>query len=538
MSRRSRRRRKSSSIGRWLRWAGGLLVFLLLVGMLGGYGWLRMWLHSEDFRHLLSERTSRALEADANFGAFHWDGTEVRSDSFEARGDGVVREVEARGLELDIGLGRIREQVVELRAVRLRELSLVLDPRREDGPVPAAPVPAVVTIPEPPETPVKSRPWYAGWLPNRVELTGLTIERSSLEVRLDDGPIGFSGTRWVVEPAGAEGAYAITARGGDVSFPWDPVPELVLGEARLRYQDERISVTDSSFRMYERGVLSLAGEVDFDGGFALDGSVRDVMLAEVLPEDWRQRLTGNVAGDFSVVDEGEGVVVRGEVELPDAVLTGLPLLDALGAYGGNPRLRRLVLSEARADFRWSEDGWEVFDLVLASDGLLRVTGGFRAGADDSLDGQLRVGLTPGTLALIPGAETKVFLPGEGGMLWTTVQLGGTVDDPEEDLSERLIAAAGLRMLEVLPGTGQLVLKYTERIVGDDLARHVDRGKDLIKMGEDLVDRGEAIFDGEGDPVDEAKEVLREADSVISGLGGLLDAIRGREPPEEEPGGAE
>ena len=41
-----------------------------------------------------------------------------------------------------------------------------------------------------------------------------------------------------------------------------------------------------------------------------------------------------------------------------------------------------------------------------------------AGVVYAMIGRFRLGLAPGTLSTIPGAETDVFLPGERGLLWT------------------------------------------------------------------------------------------------------------------------
>src|SRR5690606_32272100 len=91
----------------------------------------------------------------------------------------------------------------------------------------------------------------------------------------------------------------------------------------------------------------------------------------------------------------------------------------------------------------------------------------------------RLGIAPGTLSSIPGAETDVFVPGEKGLLWTDVRVTGAKDDPKEDLTERLIAAAGLRMFEELPGSGQKVLKFSKSLLGESPEETVLKGVEAI-----------------------------------------------------------
>jgi hypothetical protein len=124
----------------------------------------------------------------------------------------------------------------------------------------------------------------------------------------------------------------------------------------------------------------------------------------------------------------------------------------------------------------------------------------------------------------------VFLPGPRGLLWTSLRITGTVDDPEEDLTDRLIEAAGERMFELLPETGDRVLKFTRHVVAGDLDSAVDEGKAVIKQGEDLLDAGKLLLDGDGNTAEQADEVIRQAEDVAKGLGSLFDTIRGKDKP--------
>jgi hypothetical protein len=60
---------------------------------------------------------------------------------------------------------------------------------------------------------------------------------------------------------------------------------------------------------------------------------------------------------------------------------------------------------------------------------------------------LRAGLTPQTLQWMPGSRERVFTERDGGYLWTDVELGGTLDQPTENLSRRLLVAGGEEVIE-------------------------------------------------------------------------------------------
>jgi hypothetical protein len=361
------------------------------------------------------------------------------------------------------------------------------------------------------EVPPKPKKWYDAFVPQEVEVRQMEVGSSSLKVITKSGPVGIRDTSWRVTPDAAQGSYKAEGADGTVLLPWKWAPPMALGRARLRYHDDTVFLTDADFQLYESGRLDLSGEMSAKGdGYVFNGSLRDVMCAEVLPEDWKQRLSGKVESEFTVEHGPGGPLVEGGLELKDGVLTAMPLLDSLSAYADTSRFRRLALEEGRTDFEWQDGALALRNLVIASEGLVRLEGTLRVDREERLDGRFRLGLVPGVLARIPGAETMVFQPGERGLLWTTLRVTGTIDDPEEDLTARLIEAAGLRMFEILPETGERVLKFTREVLDADLTKHLEKGAEVIETG---------------------RETIRQAQDVVRGVGGIFDVLRGDEPKE-------
>ncbi|MEP4078769.1 hypothetical protein [Haloferula sp.] len=508
-----------------------MLALVVVVGVAGGYLWLRSWLGSEDFRQMLSNAVGETLGAKSEFGLFRWDGTSVSTESFDAHSEGLVEELHVDGLRLDIGLGKVSQGVVVVSGAKLNQLDVVLDLQAQADEVAMSGSGDGTWATE--QVTEKRPAWYADLLPSEIELTDLEVVRSALALKLSEGEASFAGTHWTVRPESTSQSYRVDAKGGEVSLPWDYLPALQLHQARMRYQDLMVYLTDAQLSVYQSGRLDLSGEASLGGGgFAFEGRLWDVMAAEVLPEDWKQRLEGRLATEFSVGDSGSGLTVDGSLEVLGGTLTALPVLDHLAAYGGNPRFRRLTLNDAKADYYWKDGSLTVSNLELGSDGLIRLEGMLRVAPDDRIDGRFDLGLAPGTLARIPGAETKVFLPGKQGLLWTKLRITGTVDDPEEDLTDRLIEAAGERMFEMLPETGEQVLKFTRSVAAGDFDSAVDDGKAVIKQGEDLLDAGKLLLDGSGNPIEQTDDVIRQAEDVAKGLGSLFESIRGVEQTEE------
>ncbi len=457
---------------------------------------------------MLAKEAGKAIEAEAEFDAFRWSGTRMETASFSAEGEKLVAKVDARGLEVELGLGAAWRRTLQIDLARAKSIDIELDATAAGG----DPQPETKG-PEEAKAPKKSK-WYDALLPNRVEVGGIEVAASSLKVATSSGEVSLGGTSWRVEPGQGKGSYRAEGEGGILTLPWKDLPPLALGRARLSYGDDTVFLTDAGFGVYRNGRLDLSGEMSTRGdGYSFNGRLTDVWCDEVLPGDWKKRLEGRIGADFTVEDADGGPRVRGRIDLADGVLTALPLLDSLSAYANTTRFRRLALQECGTRFEWRDGDLSLTQLTLFSEGLVRLEGSLKVDRDKRLDGIFRLGLVPGILAHLPGAETHVFLPGERGFLWTTLRIGGTLDKIEEDLTPRLIAAAGERMFELLPETGVKVLKFTREVVGEDLA-----GK-VVGEGMQAIEQG--------------KEVIREAEGVVREVKGLFDVLRGKEEKKDD-----
>ena len=108
-------------------------------------------------------------------------------------------------------------------------------------------------------------------------------------------------------------------------------------------------------------------------------------------------------------------------------------------------------------------------------------------------------------------------------MWAPMHISGTMDKPEEDLSGRLMAAAGARMFDVIPATGLKVLKYTQQVVDE-------HGQETI---EKVVGKTTEVVD----------QTIKTSTDVIGGVsntvGGVLEIFGGgRKDPVKNPAGQE
>ncbi len=460
-------------------WVGKASIGLVIgLVVLAGVVFLaiRSYLHSDSFRTFLSGQVSEVAKVDGMFTPFRWQGLAVDANSFDATGAGLVRALKVDGLHTEVGLGGIGRGVWELKGSNVRRLDVSVDLRQNAEPAPA---PEHTSGKKPP-------PATKRWLPHDVEVKVADVQELVVRARTDYGPAMLGGMRVHAEPAGQRRSYRVETLGGTVNLPFSWIPDVRMDRAKLRWQNGQVFVNSASAALWEDGRLDAAGEWDLSNGrYAFEGGVTDVKCDDIFSEDWAKRFTGDVASGFTVNNRGGSLIARGTLTIRNGTLTALPVLDTLAAYADTRRFRILNLTDARTDWRWRDGELFFGDLVLASDGLVRLEGAVTIRGRE-IDGNFRLGLAPGTLAGIPGAETHVFAPGEKGLLWTPLRVTGTLDDPKEDLSDRLVAAAGARMFDVIPETGERVIKFTRSVIGDSPGKAVDGGVKAIREGVGIV----------------------------------------------------
>jgi hypothetical protein len=356
-------------------------------------------------------------------------------------------------------------------------------------------IPDCQTLPGEVSRQVEKKAKPPAWFPSEAELQGIDVRELVVKASLDQGQAIASGISLHAEQAGAKDSYRAELEGGTLRLPFANSPELRFERARLRYQKPQIFLTEGTLAAWANGRIQGSGECDLKSQrFTIEGDATDIKCEEMLNADWAKRLTGDVTSDF-VLDNSAGFPrASGKLSVRNGTLTALPMLDSLAAYADTRRFRILTLHDAHTEWRWKKGEITLNHLVLASEGLMRLEGELVIRSQE-IDGLFRLGLAPGTLATIPGAETDVFVAGERGLLWTTLHVTGTLDHPKEDLSERLIAAAGIRMFDQIPETREKAIQFTRSLLGEPSSRTVEKGVKIIEESRKTVREVSGILDG-------------------------------------------
>ncbi len=391
----------------------GFLVVaaLALVTVFFGYRtWLRSWLESDGFRHRVEVELAELLGAKAQLAAIRVPSPDsLYTDRFHASGSPLVELLLAEQVRADVRLALLSRSATvehaEVARVRLR-----LGAGRPRAGKPAS------------------------------EVHGPVELRGDIRIhRLDLAWPGGALERVALKVAPASKEWLLSAEGGLLqpgSAPaWD------VQKATARYRDGALHLTDAHLRQGPTGEATLSGK--FEGGALPEvvASFKGVPVEEYLPQDWRARLSGQVEGRATWKAEGRQRVLEGVGHLTGGTLAALPMLEHVALVTQMDAYRKLPLHLATASVRQVGERVEIRDLLVESNGLLKVEGALLTIAKGQISGEVQLGVPAAALRLLPGAKTKVFTTERGGYLWATVRLSGSAFHPQEDLSSRLAAAA-------------------------------------------------------------------------------------------------
>jgi hypothetical protein len=491
MQRRNRPgKRPIASLFRWLL----LVAFLVLVS--GGVlallaptlvtGYIRTYLQKDDFRRKAEEWAAARTGGSVRVAPLVWNDDNVSVTDVSADAPGW--EVEAGGLHAALDFGAIRHGVWSIQNAGADELMLRHKADAGAGRLSNAGGGTFDSGTD--EIPAFLR----RYIPVKTRVSGFEVQRFLFEQ--GDWKIANS-ELWLGGWQGSEASLPAKLNGGKLLTPVKAPQQIEplqfdLGKASLRVSSSQIQVSDAALSWKQNSEVTVRGTLKHDSGAWLAFvHAKAVPLDEFLDAWWKQRVGGRVEGDLELSGVRNAALVwKASAALKDGVLTGLPILDKLVTYTKNQRFKRMVLDICSASFRPEGDVLRIENIVVQSNGLLRIEGVLNI-RGRQVDGDLMLGVTPETLSSIPGAESRVFVEGNPGgppgLKWTRVHVAGSLDAPQEDLSNRLIGAAGMSLLFDTPGA--VVGKGAETLLKPVL------GGEAAQMPGKVIDGASKVIEG-------------------------------------------
>lgn len=461
---------------RLLLWVCAVAGGLLVLGIIAWYQVLA-YLQSEAFRDTLSAQLAERAQAQSLtlHSALRLDGDRVEEDGLELTNAGPLRQARAGRISMEMDRSAILSRRLHLRKISVEEAELNFEQNTDaakekkspsttkKGKKKSSAKQAREAAPAAKETSFFS---LQGWEMELLECkdTELTLTRNGEQYSLQ-------GCTLTTTPQ-KKGGWQHLAENGRLHTPFALLRGASVKTATLQQDDKALNLTDCRI-MLSPGEMRVRAHQDLTTDkWSANIAINKANITPVLRGDWQKRVSGELFGKATLTGEhGNLTAGEGTLSLQDGVLEGLPFLSELPGEGGYPyRHLDLEKAECRLSYPYSSpernigEAW-LFDNIniRSKNGLLRVHGHVILGTDGSLSGTLTIGLPKNIVSAIPVLTTLKQLfngQGEEGYLWLNMNLSGTLDEPEEDLSVRCAAL----MQSALPHTAGQAAATAEQML--------------------------------------------------------------------------
>jgi len=261
----------------------------------------------------------------------------------------------------------------------------------------------------------------------------------------------------------------IVGRGGTFQQPgW---PELKVDDLRLNWSKSKLIVTSAYFSLGPPRNLIVTGQFDFgeNGSMRLHLSSKQTPAEPLVTGYWKGKFNGVIDSENDLTKQFEPdakVNATGDLSFTRATLHDVQALKQIAAVTRHPQFEAPKIDILRFHYRYSGNRIDVSKFVAEVKGLCRFEGDFTL-EDKNIDGSFKIGAAPDVVETIPGAREEVFTEPRDGYLWTTMKLSGPAHHPNEDLKQRLVAAAQKHLMKGILGplfkTGKPLIELLEEI---------------------------------------------------------------------------
>jgi hypothetical protein len=404
----------------------GIFFLLVIAAGVAVFLWplLTRYLEGDAFRVAMEQETAKGLHfPQARYAPIRRTGAlTARSDSFEAdNGRKAMKSLDARGIT-----AKFDPWGVFLRQWRFTDV------RVQSGEV-------EIQIYEVNPEAVPGKPWFAIFLPNRVYLEKIESEQANITWHFRGERAGFFGSQLLITPNGRDFEYVAT--GGRLKMA--VVPDLQLRRTHLLITKTLLTLYDLDLASDSRSDESIRAQghagLGQDRSIDVNANFNSVPIRQWLPAEWKGRLKGGAFGDIHWTGKDpklEGSSGEGSLHIHDGQVDGVPFLNKLAELAQKKSFERLDLNECSLGFAWRYPEIDIKDITIEEKGKFRIEGEISV-KRRVLRGTIRLGLTREYLDWLPYPE-EVFSRRSSGYLWTHVHLSGTIDEPKQDLSQRII----------------------------------------------------------------------------------------------------
>lgn len=382
------------------------------------------YIESDAFRVAMENETANGL----HFPSGHYSPIRrtspltAQAKSFEAsNGERALKFVDARGIT-----ARFDPWGVFIRQWRFSDIHI------ESGEV-------EIQIYEANPEEIMSKPWFAFFLPNRVYIKRIESEHANVTWQFRGERAGLFDTQLLITPHGRDFDYAVS--GGKLTIAL--LPDLYLRRANVLITKALVTINDIDLAPDKRNKGSIRGKgtagIGKDRSVDFSANFESAPIRDWLPDTWKEHLSGSAFGGvhwIGATPKLENSSGEGSLRVHDGRADNLPFLEKLAELAREKSFEHLELTDCSLNFTWRYPSIEIKDIALEEKGKFRVEGAISIDRR-ALKGAIQLGVARQHLDWLPNAE-EIFGRQQGSYLWTTVHLAGTIDQPKQDLSPRII----------------------------------------------------------------------------------------------------
>lgn len=434
--------------------ATAALFLLLIILCVIGYYQLLAYLQGDSFRQKISSTATTTLQADKVdiLSNLSIDGDRVSCAGIELARVRNVEQARVGRISAEVNRAALLSRRLHLHKLSLEEASVVIVNPPVSGDTPATASPAKKTA--------AAKPGKAPQSKGQLQLDFLECKDSDLHFTNNDKTYQILGATISAVPAPKIGknAWQIQAENARFHTPFSFLRDSSIKSATAIYNGKGLDLTESRI-MLTPGEMRARAHYDLKSHlWTCDLQVNKGDIHRLLNDDWKKRLSGEMYGRIMLTGEKGSIrTATGNLSVLNGVLEGLPFLSQL-PLGATHSYRTVELEKADCQilYPYSNDqiknAW-MFDKIhiAAKRGMLIIRGQVLVGAGGQLAGKLTIGIPGRVISTLPVPREKLadqLFTAEGpekGYLWVNVNLSGTLEHPQEDLSVRIAAIVGANL---------------------------------------------------------------------------------------------
>lgn len=433
-----------------------VVVMLLIALLLVGYYQLLSYLQGSDFRQKISTGATAALKADKVeiLSNLRIDGSRVSVSGVNLANVKNIEQARIGRISTEVNRSALLGRRLHLRKLSVEEASLLIATK------PAQPgrTAPVATSGKPASTARTSSAGNKGGFDKDAFKLDL-FECKDADIHFTHKGktyqlLGATVTAMPI-PKFARDAWQLNAENARFHTPFSWLRDCSVKSATAVYHGKNLDLTDCNI-MLTPGEMRAKAHYDLgQNRWTGDIQVNKGDIRRILNEDWKKRFSGEMYSRIVLTGANGGISsATGSLSVLNGVLEGLPFLSQLPLGSTHP-YRTIPLDKADCQllYPYNDDkvknAW-LFDKIhiSAKRGLMIVHGHILVGEGGKLGGTLTIGLPEriaNTLPVPRGQLVDQLFTAEGeekGYLWVNMNLSGTIDDPQEDLSIRIATLVG------------------------------------------------------------------------------------------------